>query len=102
MTSAAPLTLVFPGLVWLMAALALVQVSRRAALWRVGTAAPVAWLDGLAKLPRRYLVDVHHVVARDAYASSIVSLWNRTRRPNASDAIAAISVMVRDCGPVMS
>ncbi|CAO4172547.1 (Fe-S)-binding protein [Methylorubrum aminovorans] len=69
MTSAAPLTLVFPGLVWLMAALALVQVSRRATLWRVGTAAPVAWLDGLAKLPRRYLVDVHHVVARDAYAS---------------------------------
>ena len=29
----------------------------------------MAWLDGLAKLPRRYLVDVHHVVARDAYAS---------------------------------
>ena len=69
MTSVIPLTTVFPGLVWLMAALALVQVARRAALWRVGAAAPVAWLDGLAKLPRRYLVDVHHVVARDAYAS---------------------------------
>ncbi|CAO4162695.1 DUF3483 domain-containing protein [Methylorubrum populi] len=59
----------FTGLVWLMAALALVQVSRRALLWRAGAGAPVAWLDGLAKLPRRYLVDVHHVVARDAYAS---------------------------------
>ncbi|MCP1558645.1 UNVERIFIED_ORG: Fe-S oxidoreductase [Methylobacterium sp. SuP10 SLI 274] len=69
MTSFVPLTTVFPGLVWLMAALALVQGLRRAALWRVGAAAPVAWLDGLAKLPRRYLVDVHHVVARDAYAS---------------------------------
>ncbi|HJE22778.1 MAG TPA: (Fe-S)-binding protein [Methylorubrum populi] len=59
----------FTGLVWLMAALALVQVSRRALLWRAGAGAPVAWLDGLAKLPRRYLVDVHHVVARDAYTS---------------------------------
>ncbi|MEE7489903.1 DUF3483 domain-containing protein [Methylobacterium oryzae] len=63
------LATVFPGLVWAMAALALVQVARRAALWRAGASAPVAWLDGLAKLPRRYLVDVHHVVARDAYAS---------------------------------
>lgn len=69
MTSVASLTTVFPGLVWLMAALALVQAYRRAALWRMGAAAPVAWLDGLAKLPKRYLVDVHHVVARDAYAS---------------------------------
>ncbi|SFL33872.1 DUF3483 domain-containing protein [Methylobacterium pseudosasicola] len=69
MTGLASLTTVFPGLVWAMAALALVQASRRAALWRLGTAASVAWLDGLAKLPRRYLVDVHHVVARDAYAS---------------------------------
>lgn len=69
MTSFVPLTTVFPGLVWLMAALALVQTARRAALWRVGAAAPVAWLDGLAKLPKRYLVDVHHVVARDPYAS---------------------------------
>ncbi len=69
MTGPVLLTTLFPGLVWAMAALALVQVWRRAALWRAGAAAPVAWLDGLAKLPRRYLVDVHHVVARDAYAS---------------------------------
>ncbi|PJI55069.1 (Fe-S)-binding protein, partial [Methylobacterium radiotolerans] len=63
------LATVFPGLVWAMAALALVQVARRAILWRAGATAPVAWLEGLAKLPRRYLVDVHNVVARDAYAS---------------------------------
>jgi Fe-S oxidoreductase len=69
MTSFVPLTTIFPGLVWAMAALALVQVVRRAALWRMGAAAPVAWRDGLVQLPRRYLVDVHHVVARDAYAS---------------------------------
>jgi dimethylglycine catabolism B len=69
MNGLVPLTTMFPGLVWAMAALALVQVSRRAVLWRVGAAAPVAWFAGLAQLPRRYLVDVHHVVARDAYAS---------------------------------
>lgn len=69
MHSLMPLTTVFPGLVWAMAALALVQTARRAALWRVGSAAPVAWLHGLAQVPRRYLVDVHHVVARDSYAS---------------------------------
>jgi dimethylglycine catabolism B len=63
------LATVFPGLVWAMAALALVQVARRATLWRAGASVPVAWLEGLAKLPRRYLVDVHHDVARDAYAS---------------------------------
>ncbi|ACL58316.1 (Fe-S)-binding protein [Methylobacterium nodulans] len=59
----------FTGLVWAMAALALVQGLRRSALWRLGAAAPVDWLSGIAKLPRRYLVDVHHVVARDPYAS---------------------------------
>ncbi|MET7244939.1 DUF3483 domain-containing protein [Methylobacterium sp. EM32] len=69
MTTLMPLTMVFPGLVWTMAALALVQVARRAALWRAGSTAPVAWLQGLAALPRRYLVDVHAVVARDPYAS---------------------------------
>ena len=69
MTSLMPLTTMFPGLVWAMAALALFQLSRRAALWRTGAGAPVAWLHGLAALPRRYLVDVHAVVARDADAS---------------------------------
>ena len=69
MTGPHALATIFPGLVWAMAALALVQVARRAALWRTGAAAPVAWLNGLAQLPKRYLVDVHHVVARDAYAS---------------------------------
>ncbi len=63
------MTAAFVGLVWVMAALALVQGLRRAALWRLGGPAPVAWASGLAALPRRYLVDVHHVVARDAYAS---------------------------------
>ncbi len=69
MTGPVSLTTVFPGLVWAMAILALVQIFRRAALWRAGAAASVPWFSGLASLPRRYLVDVHHVVARDGYAS---------------------------------
>jgi N,N-dimethylglycine/sarcosine dehydrogenase ferredoxin subunit len=40
----------------------------RARLWFTGRAAPLDWLGPL-KLPRRYLVDVHHVVARDRYAA---------------------------------
>ena len=63
------MTTVFVGLVWLMASIAVVQGLRRAALWRLGAPAPVAWVAGLVALPRRYLVDVHDVVARDAYAS---------------------------------
>ena len=59
----------FVTIVWLMAAVALVQGLRRSVLWRLGAPAAVAWLPGLAALPRRYLVDVHDVVARDAYAS---------------------------------
>jgi dimethylglycine catabolism B len=63
------MALAFAVLVWAMAALAAAQVLRRAALWRAGGPAQVDWLAGLAALPKRYLVDVHDVVARDAYAS---------------------------------
>lgn len=62
------------ALVWLMVGIVLVQAWRRAALWRQGAPARVDWLAGLAALPRRYLVDVHHVVARDGYASRMHAL----------------------------
>jgi Fe-S oxidoreductase len=42
----------------------------RARRWFVGRAAPLDWL-GIFKLPRRYLVDLHHVVARDRYAAKM-------------------------------
>lgn len=45
--------------------LALVGMVRRARLWRAGQPEKVAWLAGLLAMPRRYLVDLHHVVARD-------------------------------------
>ncbi|WP_293762887.1 DUF3483 domain-containing protein [uncultured Aquitalea sp.] len=58
------LDLVLTALVWLGLGLLLVGLACRAALWRQGRAAPVAWL-GLLAMPKRYFVDLHHVVARE-------------------------------------
>ena len=63
------MSLALPALVWIMLAVAAAQALARFRLWRVGAPAPVSWTRGLLALPRRYLVDVHHVVARDPYAS---------------------------------
>ncbi|TCK23202.1 Fe-S oxidoreductase [Ancylobacter aquaticus] len=48
--------------------------ARRARLWRVGRAAKIDWAAGLLALPRRYLVDVHHIVGRDPYAARMHAL----------------------------
>ncbi len=63
------MSLVLPLLVLAMVCVALLRLAPRIRLWRAGNAAPVDWAKGLAAMPRRYLVDVHHVVARDAYAA---------------------------------
>ncbi|SCW86015.1 DUF3483 domain-containing protein [Ancylobacter rudongensis] len=57
-----------------MVVIAGVLAARRARLWRVGRAAKVDWAAGLLALPKRYLVDVHHVVGRDAYAARMHAL----------------------------
>jgi Fe-S oxidoreductase len=49
---------------WLAVAALAVGTARRAALWRTGRAASVAW-SGLFAIPKRYFVDLHHVVARE-------------------------------------
>ncbi len=49
--------------------LALLGALRRVLLWRRGRPARVALLGGLLALPRRYLVDLHAVVASDPYSS---------------------------------
>lgn len=59
------LDVVLPILIFAALALALAGALRRIGLWRQGRAAPVRLLAGLAAMPRRYLVDLHHVVARD-------------------------------------
>ncbi|HEX2525219.1 MAG TPA: DUF3483 domain-containing protein [Geminicoccus sp.] len=46
-------------------------VLQRAGRWRAGGPARVDWVQGLLALPRRYLVNVHDVVARDRYASTM-------------------------------
>ncbi|WP_157271248.1 DUF3483 domain-containing protein [Azohydromonas aeria] len=49
---------------WLAVAALAIGTARRAALWRTGQAASVAW-SGLFAIPKRYFVDLHHVVARE-------------------------------------
>ena len=44
---------------------------RRGLRWRRGRAARVEWLHGLAAVPKRYLVDVHEVVARDRFTAAM-------------------------------
>ncbi|MFK8250356.1 DUF3483 domain-containing protein [Ancylobacter terrae] len=64
------LALLVPAL----AALAVAVAGRRARLWRIGRAARVDWARGLLALPKRYLVDVHHVVGRDPFAARMHAL----------------------------
>lgn len=54
-----------PILIFAALGLAAIGAVRRIRLWRQGRPAAVPLLKGLAALPRRYLVDLHHVVARD-------------------------------------
>ncbi|WP_447956717.1 (Fe-S)-binding protein [Vreelandella sp. EE7] len=58
-----------PILLFSALALAIVGAVRRARLWRQGRPSPVPVLKGLMQVPRRYLVDLHHVVERDKYIS---------------------------------
>ncbi len=54
---------------WCACLLLLVGLARRARLWRNGRAAPVVW-SGLLAVPKRYLVDLHHVVAREPFVAN--------------------------------
>jgi N,N-dimethylglycine/sarcosine dehydrogenase ferredoxin subunit len=58
--------LALSGLALLLAAMVVAAVARR---WLVGRRQSVGWLRGLSQLPRRYLRDVHDVVARDRSAA---------------------------------
>lgn len=49
--------------------LAVAGMIKRINLWRAGQPEKVAIWAGLMALPRRYLVDLHHVVERDKYMS---------------------------------
>ncbi|MDR5904586.1 (Fe-S)-binding protein [Franzmannia qiaohouensis] len=59
-----------PILIFAALGLAAIGAIRRIRLWRQGRPSAVPLLKGLAALPRRYLVDLHHVVARDKMISN--------------------------------
>ena len=64
------LTIVLPILLFATLVLALIGAVRRMNLWRRGRPARVDLLGGLLAMPRRYMVDLHHVVARDKYMAN--------------------------------
>ncbi|MEA2117806.1 (Fe-S)-binding protein [Halovibrio sp. HP20-50] len=59
-----------PILIFTALALAVIGAVRRMRLWRQGQPSQVNILKGLAAVPRRYLVDLHHVVGRDKMISN--------------------------------
>ncbi|WP_027908569.1 dimethylglycine demethylation protein DgcB [Pseudomonas sp. URMO17WK12:I4] len=60
---------ILPILLFAALALAVIGAAKRFLMWRRGRPAKVDWIGGLLKMPRRYLVDLHHVVERDKYMS---------------------------------
>lgn len=88
--AASSLNLLITVLFWLSVAGLTVGMARRAALWGAGRDAPVAWL-GLLAIPKRYFVDLHHVVARDPYIA-------RTHVATAGGAIAAMALVALNYG----
>ncbi|SNS89985.1 Fe-S oxidoreductase [Pseudomonas segetis] len=64
------LNTVLPILLFAALALAVIGAMKRFAMWRRGRAAQVDWIGGLLAMPRRYMVDLHHVVARDKYIAN--------------------------------
>ncbi|MEF2071883.1 DUF3483 domain-containing protein [Consotaella aegiceratis] len=83
-----------PWLIVAMVIVAAMQIGRRVTLWQRGRPARVDWLRGLKALPKRYLVDVHHVVDRDRGAS-------RMHVPVAAGLIAACGLSVLGLIPAL-
>ena len=78
------------ALFWLALATLVLGLARRAMLWRAGREQAVAW-SGLLAIPKRYFVDLHHVVARDPYIAN-------THIATAGGAIAALALIAVNYG----
>ncbi|WP_137885865.1 dimethylglycine demethylation protein DgcB [Pseudomonas sp. 2FE] len=63
------LNTILPILLFTALALAVIGAVKRMLLWNQGRASKVDLIGGLLAMPRRYLVDLHHVVERDKYMS---------------------------------
>ncbi len=81
---------VITALFWLSAILLLAGLYRRSLLWRAGKAAEVNWLN-LLQIPKRYFVDLHHIVSRDPYIA-------RTHVATAGGAVAALALVALNYG----
>lgn len=77
-------------LFWLAVVVLAIGLWRRAKLWRAGRPAKVNWF-GLLAIPKRYFVDLHHVVARDPYIA-------RAHMAVAGGAIAAMLLVAANYG----
>src|SRR5471032_821732 len=64
------LNTLLPVLLFAALGLALLGALRRVNMWRRGRASKVDLLGGLLAMPKRYMVDLHHVVARDKYIAN--------------------------------
>ena len=64
------LNTLLPILLFAALGLAVLGALRRAAMWRRGRASKVDLIEGLLAMPKRYMVDLHHVVARDKYIAN--------------------------------
>src|SRR3990167_5774152 len=64
------LNTLLPILLFAALALAVIGAGKRFQMWRRGRPSRVDWLGGLLAMPRRYMVDLHHVVARDKYIAN--------------------------------
>ena len=77
-------------LFWLATATLAVGLARRSSLWAQGRNAEVNW-SGLLAIPKRYFVDLHHIVARDPYIAY-------THMATAGGAVAALALVALNYG----
>lgn len=78
------------ALFWLAIATLAAGLFSRAKLWSGGRASPISWL-ALVSIPKRYFVDLHHVVARDPYIA-------RTHIAVAGGAVASLILVAINYG----
>jgi dimethylglycine catabolism B len=81
------------ALLWVSVAGLAFAVAKRASYWRLGraTAADAVGWTNLLTIPKRYFVDLHHVVARDPYIA-------KTHVATAGGAIAAFALVFLNYG----
>ncbi|SEM79353.1 Fe-S oxidoreductase [Pseudomonas sp. ok272] len=81
------LNTLLPLLLFAALGLAVLGALRRMNMWRRGRASPVDLIGGLLAMPKRYMVDLHHVVARDRYIAN-------THVATAGGAVASIVLAI--------